>query len=137
MIKRLHHVGIAVNNLEESVALYERILGVKPLSVEEAPCQMVRAAVFKVGEEAEIELLEPSGPDSAVAKFLEKRGQGIHHICFEVDDIDRELKAMAGKGVELIDQQGRPGLAGQIGFLHPKTTQGVLIELVQPRSEGE
>ncbi len=134
MIKRLHHVGIAVNNLDDSVALYERILGLKPESIEEAPCQQVKEAVFRVGEGSEIDLLEPTGPDSAVAQFLKSRGQGIHHICFEVDDVDEELKAMAEKGVELIDKQGRDGVSGKIGFLHPKSIHGVLIELVQPRS---
>ena len=131
MIRRLHHVGIAVNNLDESVALYERILGLKPSLIEEVPCQEVREAIFRVGEGVEIDLLEPTGPDSAVTKSLASRGQGLHHICFEVDDIDEELKAMAGKGVELIDRQGREGVAGKIGFLHPKSINGVLVELVQ------
>ena len=131
MIKRLHHVAIAVNNLDESMALYERILGVKPLSVGDIPSQKVRVAIFRVGTEAEIELVQPAAPDSGVARFLESRGQGLHHICFEVDEVDEELKAMAGKGIELIDRQGRAGLVGKVGFLHPKSTQGVLIELAQ------
>jgi methylmalonyl-CoA/ethylmalonyl-CoA epimerase len=131
MIKRLHHVAIAVNNLEEGVSLYERLLGVKPASIEGIPGQGVRVAVFKVGGEAEIELLQPIGPDSPVAKFLASRGQGIHHICFEVDDIDRELEAMAARGFELIDKVGREGLEGRVGFLHPRAAGGVLIELVQ------
>jgi methylmalonyl-CoA/ethylmalonyl-CoA epimerase len=131
MIKRLHHVGIAVSRLDDSVALYERILGMKPLSVEDVPDNKLRAALFKVGEEVEIELIQPTDPDSSIAKYLEKRGQGIHHICFEVDDVDEELKAMAEKGIELVDKQGRSGLTGKVGFLHPKSTQGVLIELVQ------
>ena len=134
MIKRLHHVAIAVNNLEESVALYERILGIKLFSIEDIPGQNLRAAVFKVGEEVGIELLQPTEPDSGVARFLESRGQGLHHICFEVDEVDEELKAMAEKGIELIDRQGRTGISGKIGFLHPKSTHGVLIELVQPET---
>lgn len=133
MIKKLHHVGIAVNNLDESVALYERLLGFKRDFIEEAPCQQVIEAVFEVGGDTEIDLLEPTGPESAIAKHLKNRGQGIHHICLEVDDVDAELTAMANKGVALIDKQGRPGLAGQIGFLHPKSTHGVLIELLQCR----
>jgi methylmalonyl-CoA/ethylmalonyl-CoA epimerase len=137
MIKKLHHVGIAVKNLDESVALFERILGLKPAAIENTPCQKVSEAIFRVGEGLEIDLLEPTGPDSAVAKFLEKRGEGLHHICFEVDDVDEELKAMEMKGVELIDRQGRDGVAGKIAFLHPKSINGVLVELVQPRSEGE
>ncbi len=136
MIKRVHHVGIAVNNLQESVALFERLLGLKA-HIEEAPCQRVTEAIFKVGDEVEIDLLEPMGPDSAVAKFLEKRGEGLHHIALEVDDIDADLEAMEGKGIQLIDKQGREGVAGKIAFLHPKSVKGVLVELVQPEKEGE
>jgi methylmalonyl-CoA/ethylmalonyl-CoA epimerase len=136
MIKKVHHVGIAVNNLKESIALFEKLLGVKA-HVEEAPCQRVTEAVFKVGGGIEIDLLEPMGPDSAVAKFLEKRGEGLHHIALEVDNIDADLKEMEAKGVRLIDKEGREGVAGKIGFLHPKSINGVLVELVQPKSEGE
>lgn len=136
MIKRVHHVGIAVNNLQESAALFERLLGLKA-HIEEAPCQRVTEAIFKIGDEVEIDLLEPMGPDSAVAKFLEKRGEGLHHIALEVDDIDADLEAMEGKGVQLIDKQGREGVTGKIAFLHPKSVKGVLVELVQPEKEGE
>ena len=135
MIKRVHHIGIAVKNLEESVALFEDLLGVKP-HLEEAPCQKVNEAVFEVGDGMEIDLLEPTGPESAVAKFLESRGEGLHHIALEVDDINNELKNMEKKGFRLIDEEGREGIAGQIGFLHPKSVSGVLVELLQPR-EGE
>ena len=134
MIKKVHHVGIAVKDLKESVALFERLLGMKA-HVEDAPCQKVTEAIFRFGEGLEIDLVEPTGPDSAVAKFLEKRGEGLHHIAFEVDDIDKDLRAMEGKGVQLIDKQGRDGVAGKIGFLHPKSVNGVLVELVQPRKE--
>lgn len=137
MIKKVHHIGIAVKDLKASVALFERIFGLKPAAIEDAPCQQVSEAIFKVGEGAEIDLLEPTGPDSAVARFLERRGEGLHHICFEVDDVDAELKAMKGKGVELIDREGRDGVAGKIAFIHPKSVNGVLVELLQPRSEGE
>jgi methylmalonyl-CoA/ethylmalonyl-CoA epimerase len=133
MIKRVHHIGIAVNNLKESVALFEKLLGVKA-HIQGAPCQKVTEARFKIGNEVEINLLEPMGPDSAVAKFLEKRGEGLHHIALEVEDINGELKKMEKKGFQLIDKEGRDGVVGQIGFLHPKTAGGVLIELVQPRS---
>jgi methylmalonyl-CoA/ethylmalonyl-CoA epimerase len=132
MIKRVHHIGIAVKDLKESAALYERLLGVKP-HIEEAPCQQVTEAVFKLGEGVEIDLVEPMGPESTVAKFLESRGEGLHHIAFEVDDIDAELKSMEDKGVRLIDKEGREGVAGRIGFLHPKSVSGVLVELLQPR----
>jgi len=136
MIKKVHHIGIAVNNLKESAALFERLLGIKA-HIEEAPCQRVTEAVFKLGEGVEIDLLEPMGPDSAVAKFLEKRGEGLHHIALEVDDIDADLQEMESKGVQLIDKEGREGVAGKIAFLHPKSVNGVLVELVQPGKEGE
>jgi methylmalonyl-CoA/ethylmalonyl-CoA epimerase len=136
MIKKVHHVGIAVKDLKESVALFERLLGLKA-HIEDAPCQKIREAVFSFGQGLEIDLLESTGPDSTVAKFLEKRGEGLHHIAFEVDDIDKDLRAMETKGVQLIDRESREGVAGKIGFLHPKSVNGVLVELVQPRSEGE
>jgi len=136
MIKRVHHIGIAVKNLEESVALFERLLGIKA-HIEAAPCQKVSEAIFKIGDDVEINLLEPTGPDSSVAKFLERRGEGLHHIALEVDDINTELRVMEANGVQLIDKKGRDGVAGQIGFLHPKSVNGVLVELVQPRCEGE
>lgn len=132
MIKKVHHIGIAVNDLRESAALFEKLLGVKA-QLNAAPCQKVSEARFVMGG-VEINLIEPTGPDSTVAKFLEKRGAGLHHVALEVDDIDRELKTMAGKGFQLIDRQGRPGVAGQIGFLHPKSVNGVLIELVEPNT---
>jgi methylmalonyl-CoA/ethylmalonyl-CoA epimerase len=137
MIKKVHHIGIAVKDLRDSVALFERVLGLKPAAIEDVPCQQVSEAIFKVGEGMEIDLLEPTGPDSAVARFLERRGEGLHHICFEVDDVDAELKSMEAKGVELIDREGRDGVSGRIGFLHPKSIKGVLVELLQPGGEGE
>jgi methylmalonyl-CoA/ethylmalonyl-CoA epimerase len=136
MIKRIHHIGIAVRNLKDSVAVYEKMLGNRA-HIEDVPCQQVSEAIFRFGDEAEINLLEPMGPESSVAKFLEKRGEGLHHIALEVDDIDAELKAMQKKGFQLIDEEAREGVAGRIGFLHPKSAGGVLIELVQPRQEGE
>ena len=136
MIKRVHHIAIAVNNLKESVALFEKLLGVKA-RIQNVPSQKVSEAIFKIGDEVEINLVEPAGPDSTVAKFLEKRGEVLHHIALEVDDINPELKAIEKKGVQLIDKEGREGVAGQIGFLHPKSVNGVLIELVQPRDKGE
>jgi methylmalonyl-CoA epimerase len=134
MIKRIHHIAIAVSNLKESAALFEKVLGVKA-HYHEAPCQKVTEALLKVGNGAEIDLVEPTGPESAVAKYLEKRGEGLHHIALEVEDVNKELKATEGKGIQLIDKEGREGVAGQIGFLHPKSLSGVLIELVEPRKK--
>lgn len=131
MIKRVHHIGIAVENLKESAALFEKVLGTKA-HFHAAPGQKVNEAVFEIGQGAEIDLIEPTGPDSAVARYLEKRGEGLHHIALEVDDVNKELKAAEAKGIQLIDKEGREGVAGQIGFLHPKSLAGVMIELAQP-----
>jgi methylmalonyl-CoA/ethylmalonyl-CoA epimerase len=130
MIKRVDHVSIAVSNLEEGLKTYENLLGIKPSHIEEVPDQGIKAAMIMVGD-IEIELIEPTNPDSGVAKFIEKKGEGVHHICFEVDDVDKELESLAARGVDLIDKQGRKGLAGKIGFLHPRSTRGVLVELAQ------
>jgi len=131
MIKRVHHVAIAVRNLDEAVKLYENLFGVKASKVEVVPEQGVKAALIPIGDGGEIEFLEPVDPNGGVAKFLENKGEGIHHICLEVDNIDQTLTEIAEKGCQLIDKQGRKGLAGQIGFLHPKSTKGVLIELAE------
>ena len=130
MIKRIDHVSIAVKNLDESVSVFNELFGLKPSKIEEIPDQGVKAAVIPIGD-TEIELLEPTDPNGGVAKFLENRGEGIHHICLEVDDTDAELKRLEAKGVKLIDKQGRKGLAGRIGFIHPKSVKGVLTELAQ------
>jgi methylmalonyl-CoA epimerase len=130
MIKNFNHVAIAVNNLDEVLALFESLFGLKPSKIEEVPDQGVKAALIPIGS-GEIELLEPIDPNGGVAKFIERRGEGIHHICLEVDNTDEELKSLADKGVELIDKVGRKGLAGRVGFIHPKSTKGVLIELAQ------
>jgi len=130
MIKKVNYVAIAVKNLDEALKTYENLLGHKAAQVKEVPDQKIKAAMIHVGD-VEIELMQPTEPGTGMAKFLETRGEGVHHICFEVDDVDKELQAMAAKGVETIDKKGRPGLAGKIGFLHPKSAKGVLIELAQ------
>lgn len=131
MIKKVHHVAVVVKNLDEALGVYDSLFGVKPIKIETIPQQGVKAALLPMGDGGEIELLEPIDPQGGVAKFLETRGEGIHHICLQVDDVDKELRTLADKGVQLIDKQGRPGLAGKIGFIHPKSTKGVLIELAQ------
>ena len=130
MIKNFNHVAIAVNNLDEALSVFESLFGLKPTEIEEVPDQGVKAALIPIGS-GEIELLEPIDPNGGVAKFLERRGEGIHHICLEVDNTDEELKSLADKGIDLIDKVGRKGLAGRVGFIHPKSTKGVLIELAQ------
>jgi len=131
MIKKVDHISIVVKNLDEALQLYDNLFGLKHSKIETISQQGVRAAILPVGEGSEIELMEPIDPQSGVAKFLENRGEGVHHICLEVDNVDQELSAVAEKGAQLIDKQGRPGLAGKIGFIHPKSTKGVLIELAQ------
>ncbi len=131
MIKKVHHIAIAVKNIDEAVKLYENLFGVKPSKIETIPEQGVKAALIPIGDGSEIELLEPIDPDGGVAKFVENKGEGIHHICFEVDDIDSTLKTIAEKGYQLIDKKSRKGLVGKIGFVHPKSTRGVLIELAE------
>jgi methylmalonyl-CoA/ethylmalonyl-CoA epimerase len=131
MIKKIHHIGIVVRSLEEGYRFYRDALGLplqKEAIVQE---QGVRAALLTLGD-CEIELLEPIDPQGGVARFLERRGEGLHHICFETDDIDAELAGLKERGVELIDQQPRRGLAGMICFLHPRAHRGVLVELAQP-----
>ena len=134
MIKRVHHIAIAVKSLDESIPVFEKLLGVKA-EVTSVTSQRVTEARLPVGDGVEINLVEPMGPDSTVAAFLEKRGEGLHHIAFEVDDINEGLKDMESKDFRLIDKEGREGVAGQIGFLHPRSVNGVLVELVQPREE--
>ncbi|MCK9206356.1 MAG: methylmalonyl-CoA epimerase [Salinivirgaceae bacterium] len=125
----IEHIGIAVNSLEESIPFYEKVLGLKCYAVEEVKDQKVKTAFFKVGD-TKIELLESTDPEGPIGKFIEKKGQGIHHIAFAVDDVNEALKAAEANGVQLIDKQGRKGAEGlNIGFLHPKTTLGVLTEL--------
>ncbi|MCK4854922.1 MAG: methylmalonyl-CoA epimerase [Bacteroidales bacterium] len=124
----IEHIGIAVSNLEEAVRYYEQVLGLECYALEEVKDQKVRTAFFRVGE-TKIELLESTEADGPVGKFIEKRGQGVHHIAFAMDDTDQALKEAEAKGVQLIDKTSRKGAEGlKIGFLHPKSTFGVLTE---------
>ena len=124
----IEHIGIAVSNLEEAIRYYEQVLGLECYALEEVKDQKVRTAFFRVGE-TKIELLESTEADGAVGKFIEKRGQGVHHIAFAMDDTDQALKEAEAKGVQLIDKVSRTGAEGlKIGFLHPKSTFGVLTE---------
>ena len=131
MIKKVDHIAVVVKNLDEALQLYDNLFGAKPSKIETLPEQGVKAALLPMAEGGEIELLEPIDPQSGVGKFMETKGEGIHHICLETDNVDLELSTLANKGVQLIDKQGRPGLAGRVGFIHPKATKGVLIELAQ------
>ncbi len=125
----IEHIGIAVKDLDEAIKYYEGVLGLECYAVEEVKDQKVKTAFFKVGE-TKIELLESTDPEGPVGKFIEKKGQGIHHIAFAVDNVDEALKQADDKGVGLIDKSSRKGAEGlNIGFLHPKSTFGVLTEL--------
>ena len=131
MIKGINHVAIVVNNLNEALISYNNVFGLKATKIETLPEQRVKAAIIPIGGGCVIELMQPIDATSGVAKFLENRGEGIHHIALEVENVDHELKSLVDSGVELIDKQPRSGLAGRSVFLHPKSTKGVLIELVQ------
>ncbi len=128
-ITHIEHIGIAVENLEKSIKYYENVLGLKCYAIEEVADQKVKTAFFMVGE-TKIELLESTSSEGPIGKFVEKKGQGMHHIAFAVNDTTEALKTVEERGVRLIDKSARKGAEGlQIGFLHPKSTHGVLTEL--------
>jgi methylmalonyl-CoA/ethylmalonyl-CoA epimerase len=134
MITRIDHLGIAVRSLDAAVSYYEKALGLTCEHREEVPSQKVRTAFFTVGE-THLELLEPTSPDSPVAKFIEKNGEGIHHVAFASDDLTGQLGQAAGVGVRLINEVPFEGAAGKmVAFLHPKSTYGVLTEFCAPKS---
>jgi methylmalonyl-CoA/ethylmalonyl-CoA epimerase len=127
-VERIEHIGIAVSNLDEAIRFYEGILNLTCYAVEEVEDQKVRTAFFKVGE-TKIELLQTTDPEGPIGKFIEKKGEGIHHIAYAVDNIEQALAETEARGVRLIDQSPRNGAEGlRIGFLHPKNTMGVLTE---------
>ena len=131
-ISHIEHLGIAVKSLDEAIPYYENILGMKCYSIEEVADQKVKTAFFKVGQ-TKLELLEPTSDESPIAKFIEKRGEGIHHLAFAVEDgVANSLAEMEGKGVRLIDKAPRKGAEGlNIAFIHPKSTHGVLTEFCE------
>jgi methylmalonyl-CoA/ethylmalonyl-CoA epimerase len=131
MVRRIHHVGIVVEKLTRAYGFYRDTLGLPVLKEVEIKDQGVRAALLGA-RESEIELLEPVQAGTGVARFLEKRGEGLHHLCFETEDVDASLRRLKASGVTLIDETPRNGLAGRIGFLHPRACAGVLVELATP-----
>ncbi len=133
MIKQIDHIGIAVTDLEQQMKFYSEVLGLSCSGVEEVSDQKVKVAIFPVGE-VRIELLQPTAEDSPIAKFLEKKGEGIHHIAYCVTDLEGNLKRLEEQQVQLIDAKPRVGAGGhKIAFLHPKATFGVLTELCEHR----
>jgi methylmalonyl-CoA epimerase len=129
-IKKIDHIAIVVENLEAALAVYRDALGMTVSAVKEMPEQDVKMAFLPAGE-GEIELLEPIHADSGIGKYLAKRGEGLHHICLEVDDIEATLTDLKTKGAQLIDETPKQGAYGRIAFIHPKGAHGVLVELVE------
>jgi methylmalonyl-CoA/ethylmalonyl-CoA epimerase len=130
-VRGVDHIGIAVRSLEEKVAVFRKVLGIEPHAIEELPDHGVRVAVFLVGDDR-IELIEPLGDASPIAKFLDRRGEGLHHISLAVGGVDAFLARLEAAGVPLIDRTARPGADGKrVAFLHPKGTGGILLELCE------
>ena len=129
MVNGIAHVAVLVSNLDESIKLYESLFGAELYKKRPVPEQGVNAAILSFADGAHLELIEPL-PDSNMAKVLEKRGEGVHHIAFEVDDVAEELKRLSEEGITLIDKEPRPGVEGMVAFIHPKSARGVLVEFV-------
>ena len=128
MVKQISHIGVVVRELEKARNFYSSLLNLSSSSPIEG--SGMKMSLVHAGN-AEIELLEPTTKEGVLAKFLERHGEGVHHICFEVDDIESELESLQRKGMELVDKKPRPGAEGKVAFLHPRMTFGVLIELVE------
>lgn len=131
MITRIHHVAVAVRDLDAALGFWLDGLGLPLVQTAELPEQRVRAALLACGP-AEVELITPTAPDTGVARFLDGRGEALHHVCFESDDVDRDLRRFRGTGVDLIDMKPHPGLAGLVAFIHPRAGAGLLTELATP-----
>ena len=132
--RHINHVCIAVLNIEETLEFYENLFGVtKSGEIETIEDQGVKAALVRVGA-SQLEFIQPIDNENGVAKFIDRRGEGVHHICFEVDNLESKLHELNLAGVQLIDKEPRDGLSGTIGFIHPKSTRGVLIELVDQKT---
>lgn len=129
---RIHHVAVVVRRMDDALNLWRDLLGLPVEVILTLDSDGVRIAFLTVGE-SKLELVEPVDPGTGVARFLESRGEGFHHVCFEVPDITRALGDLAASGVELLDAAPRPGAEGPVAFLHPRSTQGVLVELIEAR----
>jgi len=135
MPRRIDHVAIIVRNIEQALVFYRDTLGITPSEIKEVPTEQVRIAFLPMGGPggSELELIKPITPNSSLTRFLEKRGEGLHHICLEVADIDAALAEMQEKGVPVLDKQPRIAASGRAIFLHPKGTNGVLLELLEKK----
>ena len=136
MLRRIDHVAIIVQNIEQALIFYRDTLGIIPSEIKEVPTEQVRIAFLPMGGPggSEIELIEPTTADSSLTKFLNKRGEGLHHICLEVDDIDAALAEMQEKGAPVLDKQPRMAAEGRAIFVHPRAANGVLLELLEKHS---
>jgi len=131
MITKVDHIAVAVRDLERALVPYREALGLTPSEIEDVPDQEVRIAFLPIGQ-TEIELLEPTSDDTGVARFIQKRGEGLHHICLQVDDLETTLASLKAQGVQLIDEEPRDGGQGKrIAFVHPRSMGGVLLELTE------
>jgi methylmalonyl-CoA/ethylmalonyl-CoA epimerase len=136
MFERIDHIGVAVEDLEAGIALYEQSFEMELGHRETVESQGVEAALLDVGD-GHVELLAPLGPDTPVGKYLARKGPGLHHVAYAVDDIDAELQRLAAAGIELIDAEARMGIRdSRVAFLHPRSTGGVLTEIVEPANGG-
>lgn len=134
-LTHIEHIGIAVKNLNDSIKFWENILGLKCYAIEEVKDQKVKTAFFMIGQ-TKIELLESTDAEGPIGKYIEKKGEGVHHIAFATQGIENNLEELESKGVQLIDKTPRKGAEGlDIGFLHPKSTQGILIELCENKTK--
>jgi methylmalonyl-CoA/ethylmalonyl-CoA epimerase len=134
-LSHIEHIGIAVKSIDDAIPYYEEILGLKCYAVEEVKDQKVKTAFFMIGQ-TKLELLESTDPEGPIGKFIEKKGEGIHHIAFATQDLEAALEEAESKGIQLIDKQPRKGAEGlHIAFLHPKSTRGILTELCENKSK--
>ena len=132
----IDHVGLAVKDIRAALTLFQDLFGIPQVETTDLPDQGVRATLVPVGQ-TRLELLEPLSPDTPVGRFIESRGEGLHHLAFNVSDLEGKLKALDGAGVRLVDNQPREGLSGKIAFLHPRSVFGVLTELVENENHGQ
>ncbi|MGB0521634.1 MAG: methylmalonyl-CoA epimerase [Flammeovirgaceae bacterium] len=136
MFKKVEHIGIAIKNLDASQELFQKLFGKEAYKVEAVESEGVKTLFFQLGE-TKIELLEASKPDSPIAKFIEKRGEGIHHIAYDVEDIHAEIARLKGEGFQILNEEPKSGADNKlVAFLHPKSTNGVLVELCQDKDLG-
>lgn len=137
MIKKLDHIGIAVKSIEETLPFYENVLQMELLRIEEVVSEKVKVAFLQVGE-SKIELLEPTSSESPIAKYIEKRGEGIHHIALGVESIEARIKEIKEKGIRMINDEPKTGAGGAlVAFMHPKSTGSVLYEFCEKKGKGE